>query len=330
MASTNGRSAASANIRPRSARVGNRKSSVGPTASGKLPVAEPTSVSKFAIIFMTHICKKVLLIDPLYRFGIYVCAVTVVSLVTDLVPPLPISFFTNKRNFFNTYMVQFGWGWTFSTLAGFIYYTSNTYCCGDKFLIKKHLARLLVGTFWWFFCTTLFGYIENVTGFCSTVEIDHYNKKICVAAGGTWKGFDISGHAFLLIFCSLLICEEAKCIYGWERIPEILQDEEDNNHGTLTKSQIADMRKSYTEHLGYVRGFLSGLTMLVMVWDVMLMSTVLYFHNMPQKLIGTLFAGLGWYITYRGVYNLGSTWCPELPGSGLFKYMNKAKLYTPT
>ena len=43
-----------------------------------------------------------------------------------------------------------------------------------------------------------------------------------------WRGFDISGHCFLLIFCNLVIHEEGKAFLGWEKIKDFIQDEEQN------------------------------------------------------------------------------------------------------
>ena len=40
------------------------------------------------------------------------------------------------------------------------------------------------------------------------------------------KGFDISGHCFLLIFSNLVVQEEGKAYLGWERIKDFLRTEE--------------------------------------------------------------------------------------------------------
>ena len=76
------------------------------TSSGKLPVAPPTSLGKFGVILAMHVCKKILLIDPMKRMGYYLCIVTVLSLVTDLFP-VPRSYFSDKRNILNVYFVKF-------------------------------------------------------------------------------------------------------------------------------------------------------------------------------------------------------------------------------
>lgn len=45
-----------------------------------------------------------------------------------------------------------------------------------------------------------------------------------------WNGFDISGHAFILIYSSLVLIEEAKPIIGWESIRESRMDESGLKH----------------------------------------------------------------------------------------------------
>ena len=52
------------------------------TKTGKLPVAEPTSFSKFIVILAMHICKKILIVDIFFKVSVYVCGTTVVSLVS--------------------------------------------------------------------------------------------------------------------------------------------------------------------------------------------------------------------------------------------------------
>ena len=52
------------------------------------------------------------------------------------------------------------------------------------------------------------------------------NKAECLASGHRWKGFDISGHCFLLTWNNLFIIEEAKAYIGWEKIKDMIRNEE--------------------------------------------------------------------------------------------------------
>lgn len=289
----------------------------------KKSVAQPTSLQHFMLVLLMHGCKKLLLLEPMFRVGVYMCGVTVAALITDLVP-LPKTYFANKRNIFNQWFVKIGWGWTLTVLGTFVFLTSYTYCCAKKQLVQKHMSRLLFATAWWYICTSVFEWVEHTTGFCSVSG--HPNKKACIVAGGHWSGFDVSGHSFLLIHCALTISEEVRVMKFWSRIADYIDNEEfnsgqsRNSKDRLSSSDLAVMKSAYEKHTPYVRALVVGLTVLIVIWDIMLMATVLYFHNMPQKLTGGALAILGWFLTYRMWYLSNDMWNPGLPGKGPVKF----------
>ncbi len=245
------------------------------------------------------------------------CGVTFGALITDLVP-LPKTYFASKHNFFNRWFVKLAWGWTVTLVSSFVYLTAHTYCCGQMDLIKRHLSRLGVATVWWYFWTSLFNIVENATGFCSVSGND--NKRTCLEANGHWSGFDVSGHAFILIHCSLVIAEEVRVMKFWSRIPEVLQ--EDRPGERLSEEDSTIVKNSYLDYTPYIRALVVALTFLIVIWDMMLMSTILYFHNMPQKLTGGALAILGWFATYQLWYQSSSP-SPGMPGRGLVKFIKE-------
>lgn len=284
----------------------------------KKSVAEPASFRKFLVILIMHLCKKVLLINTVAKLGIYLCGASVVSLFTDLVP-VPKSYFSEKTNFFNTFFVKLGWGWTISLLLPFVYYTSSTYCCGQKTLVRQHMARLGIATFFWYSCTTIFNWVENVTGMCTSAEMEHDRKNLCIEAGYEWIGFDASGHTFLLMYSLLVISEEVKCISGWSKIADAIKTEEE--HPTrLTAEQLTTLKFLYGCNTPKIKGLIVCLTLLQILWEVMFFATVIYFHNMPQKLIAAAFASAVWLFTYQTWYRIEKIW-PLPPGKGLIRYM---------
>ncbi len=288
------------------------------STTDKLPVAEPTTIKKFMLIFLLHILRKILFVDTNVKLGIYACCVTIGSLFSDLLP-IPKSYFSQKNNFLNVFFVKIGWGWTFSLVAVFIYFTGKTINCGKvKPVVQKHLSRLVFGTFWWYFCVNLFNYIENVTGMCTTDDASHYTKQRCLEGEGRWIGFDISGHTFLLIHCLLTISEEAKCAVGWERIANIIKEEEDKPTGRLTEHQLTRLKIEYDKNTPIIRCLMFCLALLQIIWEVMLISTILYFHNMPQKLLAATFAAVGWLLSYNVWYKLDKI--PVRVGKGDFRY----------
>lgn len=290
---------------------------------GKQSVAEPTSVRKFAVILLMHICKKILLVDTYWKVGTYLCGITIGSLLTDLFPLPRNAYLANRQNVFNVFFVKLGWGWTLSILGIFVLLTSNIYCCGNQKLIRNHLARLVVGTVSWYSCTSLFEYIEHVTGFCDSGVAEHSTKKLCHKENSTWVAFDISGHAFLLIHCLLTISEEAKCVNGWERIVDIIQMEDKHPSSRMSKQEFEQMKENYSKHLPYIRVMIVVITLLQLLWELMLLTTTVYFHNMPQKLLGGAFAVVCWFLSYQVWFKIDSL-PPGSTGKGMLNYMKNA------
>ena len=158
----------------------------------------------------------------------------------------------------------------------------------------------------------------GILGFCLSEE--PLDQNACELARKRWVPFDISGHSFLLFHCMLIISEEVKCINGWDRIVEILQKEEQQKTQRLKEEEIAQMKASYFQHTPYIRCVVFFVTLLSIIWDVMLLATIVYFHNMAQKLAGAVFAILGWLLTYKFWYRM-KHWTPGLGGQGVLRYV---------
>ncbi|CAB3251656.1 unnamed protein product [Arctia plantaginis] len=130
--------------------------------------------------------------------------------------------------------------------------------------------------------------------------------------------------------------EEAKAINGWERIKDYIRDEKYarsiddksarmNPLKNISTDELNILKMCYENFTPYVRAFLIGIAMLQLLWDVMLVSTILYYHIMVEKFISGVIAILTWFVTYRVWYTIPNI-LPNLPGEGLFKYNGKEKL----
>lgn len=220
-----------------------------------------------------------------------------------------------------------------------MYLTTSVYCCGNRKQMLRHFARLAIGTLVWFLWTNLFSMIETSTGQCITKDaalLSVKGRKTCVSKGGKWTSFDISGHAFLLMWCVFFITEEARCIIGWDGIKEFIRHEEHNRgrvaqYGAsapdtfeetplkhLENEEFEELKQNYGKFDVIAKVILIGLTVLTCLWDIMIVATALYFHVMIEKVIAGLIAAFMWYIMYNGFYTMDIS--PGLPGSGLFKY----------
>ncbi|GLG97221.1 Fat storage-inducing transmembrane protein [Gryllus bimaculatus] len=225
-----------------------------------------------------------------------------------------------------------GWGWTLLMTFPFVVLTSYTYCCGKKDKVVMHVSRLGIATFMWFFWTNLFQYIESNYGRCLSKA--HFpTKAACIGKGFMWNGFDLSGHAFILIYSSLVLIEEARAINGWERMSDLIRNEgytRDTADGSLnvnplrslTEREFSNLKAFYEQFTPYIHSLFIGMTCLCILWDVMLVSTMLYYHIMIEKFVSGAIAILMWFVTYRYWYALPKVY-PNLPGDGLFKYTNR-------
>lgn len=152
-------------------------------------------------------------------------------------------------------------------------------------------------------------------------------------AGHLWSGFDISGHAFILIHSSLVLIEEARPIVKWESIKEHLRNELHNRsiseHSStnplrnLKEEQIQNLKFLYDRLTPVIRTLFIGIAALQLLWDVMLVGTMLYYHRMVEKVLSGVIAILTWYFTYRFWYR--SNVLPDPPGSGCFFYQRESK-----
>lgn len=304
---------------------------------GTRPTPEAASVLEIFVLMIVHICKKILFFDTNLKIAVYLGALFLLSLIADVLT-FPKSYFSRSDNIFNQYFVKLGWFWTLFLTVPYVLLTSYTTCCGNKRLIVTgHLTRLLVATLSWYFWTTLFNVVETSYGRCNQKLFT--DKISCLKEGHFWNGFDISGHCFILIYSSLVMIEEARAINGWERIKDYIRDEKYtrsiddksvsvNPLRNINTDELNILKISYENYTPYVRALFIVIALLQLLWDVMLVSTILYYHIMVEKFISGVIAILTWFVTYRVWYTIPNI-LPNLPGEGIFKY-NKEKSTTAT
>lgn len=295
---------------------------------GTRPTSDPTSIKEIFILMALHICKKSLFFNTDLKVGIYLAALFIVSIICDFAP-LPKTYMSRSDNIFNAYFVKYAWGWNLLFLVPFVIFTSYIYTCGNRDkMLKKHIPRIVIATCAWYFWTKLFNIIETGYGKCNARSLT--SKEACLKSGYFWNGFDISGHSFILIYGSLVIIEECRAIMNWESIREFLRNEEHNRTvrepsasnnplRNLSHEQLFTLKQSYEKYTPYIRILFITMTVLQILWDVMLICTMLYYHIMIEKFIGGSIAILTWFFTYRFWFRQSTI--PGMPGEGAFKYI---------
>lgn len=302
-------------------------------ARGTRPTAPPTTIKEIFIDLVMHLGKKTLFFDTNLKVALYLGALIIISAVGDTIP-LPRSYLARSDNLFNRYFVKIGWGWTLLLLLPYVAMTSYTLCCGNfKKMMQRNLVRILIATVMWLLWTKFFNYVEYFYGRCSVKSFA--TKSSCLKAGHLWKGFDISGHAFILIHSSLVLIEESRPIIKWDTIREHLRNEfynrspagrdspnsEINPLRNLGDTELRHLRFLYERFTPVIRILFIAISALQLLWDVMLVCTMLYFHRMVEKFVSGVIAILVWYFTYRFWYP--SVVLPDAPGTGNFIYQPK-------
>ena len=255
--------------------------------------------------------QKVLVMRKNIKFTLIWITFVIGSFFHDYLP-LPSSYFSNPKNFFNQFFVKKGWGWTFFLLSGYISSLLVKQKAYNLLTLYKHLSRLFVTTFFWFAFTTAFEMINTKTGMClGGKEIG--SKYLCVSNGLLWNGYDISGHAFLLTFCILIINEELNCSNniltlthnGVTRSTEIQNGKGVRNvFGFVVNEEVFE---HFIEWLGLL------LVLLMLLWEIMLFFTCLYFHTLSEKLIGVACGGMAFYSCYMILFKIDHRFAPCTP-----------------
>ncbi|XP_066587831.1 acyl-coenzyme A diphosphatase FITM2 [Prorops nasuta] len=322
----------------RSSRLNFRPNSTQEDRGGTRPTAAPSSIGLVLVTMFIHLCKKSLLFDPRLKVAIYCGAIFVVSLIADFIT-MPRTYFSRSDNALNQYFVKWGWGWLLTVTVPWVVLTAHTLGCGRRSILLKHLGRLFIATVAWLLWIKMFNYVETNYGRClNTKDVFLQSKTKCLQAGKFWSGLDISGHTFILIYSSLILAEEGSSLVGWEGIKDLIMREEHsrtlpNETSTgplrnLSNDDLEFLKKAHKALTPYLRGLFVIMTIQQLLWDVMLISTMLYYHIMIEKFIGGIVAVVTWYVTYQCWYK-----SPKIglaaPGDGLFKY-NEIKIHHET
>lgn len=286
------------------------------TSDHQQTTANPIEIKTFEKITQTvlSVCNKWMFFDTNIKVTIYLGALILISWLTDY-HPFPRTYFARKENLFNQYFVKLGWAWTLFLTVPYTLMTSYIQCNGAlKKVFINHFSRILVATAFWYGLTKSFNYLQTKFGQCS--DLSYLTKSTCRDEDEIWTGFDISGHAFILIYSSLVLIEEARPICGWGDLCQNLQpdtDDESRKSEDLEEYTTKGLYRWYKIFTPIVQVNFVLMTMLQLLWDIMVLCTMLYFHNMGEKLMGGAIAIFTWYFTYRFWYSSFDL-PPDVPG----------------
>ena len=237
---------------------------------GTRPLAEAASVQSVLGMMVVHVARKIMYgVDLSHKVGLYIVGVLLLSVVGDF-SKASTHYLARPDNFFNVYMVKFGWGWTLLVALPPALLTGLA--LGEGPGAAMALARTAAGTLVW-------------AGFTNGFDIV---RRYALP----W--FDTSGHCFILAWSALFLAEESASYQGWESL-----------QGRLSGDSPLGARMRSVAWL--VRSWLPFQAALYLLWNLMFASTTLFYHTLAEKVVGTVAAVVCWVVLYRGVY-LGEVW----------------------
>lgn len=210
---------------------------------------------------------------------------------------LPESYLSNPRNFINSIVLQAGWGITITVCASLLGFTS--FVLSPSWLRRGNLlpprglvVRMLLGSTIWYATTGVFNLYRNASGECSVRGPSDF--RLCRSAGGTWSGFDASGHAFLLVFNCLVLAEEVQALVMCHTLRGLTKGRACENlvHSHATFDKLRIIFAVYFLLISFVQVFNT----------FVLMMTCLYFHTVLEIVVGLVAADSGWFLLYTVLY----------------------------
>ncbi len=184
-------------------------------------------------------------------------------------------------------------------------------------LIGIELIILLGASIYFLLMTLAFTALSRVTGTCILNEKSvnfPVNPSECVK--GEFKGFDISGHCFLIVHSCLLVLEY--CVKAWYVWKCPIDNSISGVSGALLKEKDSDLEdqladaNAATEFTGNLlpiihtpRQYTLPLVAVSLMASVVVLAevgiflqTLLFFHTVTEKLLGTLLGSAYWMLLF--------------------------------
>lgn len=214
------------------------------------------------------------------------------------------SYFSNKRNIINVYIIKRGWLWV-TLVTGYHAYTIHARNSPfSKQALRNLFIRYTLATIWWIFFTQWFfglpimDKIFVITGGGCSVESssdatfsNNVSSATCRHIGGSWTGgYDPSGHTFLITHSSLFL---------WNELLPYIQKHFSSKHSTEASTSPTTGNATFSHPPSIFKSpvFKVAAVLIFLFWWMLLMTGV-YFHSILEKIFG-----LAWgYIEVLAVF----------------------------
>ena len=133
--------------------------SIMATTLAKYPTIKPRFFARKFICNILHL--------PVSIKAQVLFAVALVGSLLCAVELNPESHFSDKKNPLNVFMVKLSWGWTLVCVLPAVLFTSFLYSGLQWGVIVRHFGRIGVAHVIWMIVTSLFLFLDSITGACT-------------------------------------------------------------------------------------------------------------------------------------------------------------------
>ena len=176
-----------------------------------------------------------------------------------------------------------------------------------KEMASIEFSVLFLGTIYFLLCTWTFNLIAGHVGSCTVESRGTFTfpttKSTCKSSQGTFRGFDISGHCFLIVHSCLLALEyAAKLLYVWHAKEQShpMENGKDSDIESLSDQPDLEVKSNDIFNRNYFALrlililLLSGVFLLCATEFLVFLQTILFYHTVLEKIIGTFIGAWFW------------------------------------
>ncbi|XP_065212155.1 acyl-coenzyme A diphosphatase FITM2-like [Planococcus citri] len=243
---------------------------------------------------------------------VYVPVTIVLSLLCEFYP-LPDSYLNYKDNVLNRGFMKPNYIYSSLVLLPFAVIISYTYSKGNVMSVFKNVTRttLVILACQVIRRVQLLYDLEDNYDHCSRYGSVYKTEQICTSRGYEWITFQLSGHTFYMFYYSLATMEEMRLYRIWQMYVDGIHQVE------RLKKPLASVTvfRYFTEaEYSKIKGMVSSWNNVVRFWmviagiyiillDFCTLTTMVYFHQIEEKVIGSLLAIGLWYILYKFLFS---------------------------
>ena len=185
-------------------------------------------------------------------------------------------------------------------------------------MIAIEAAVLILATIYFIICTWLFNQIADGTGSCTSSDGSSFTFPTSkIDCKGVFRGFDISGHCFLIVHSCLLALEyAAKVLFVWMAKDRKITSDKDSDVESLNATSEAEeiteqpqrstayeiapksndkFNRNYSKYRLILVILILFVFLLCLSEFLVFLQTILFYHTVLEKILGTLI-GAGFWI----------------------------------